>query len=169
MELYDVYTKLYGLCMNPVGTIEGFDSNRKDLVETYSQAQAKLAAYIPELKKTAEENTDMDATASQAAPRQAREKKETKTPAVKAVRPLSSRTNQQVALTYDQRVKQVARDMTYRQVESALGVPREKNRDSHGNEAWIYPSEKAGFRNVVYFASGKVLQTKNLPLNSGLD
>ncbi|MFA6383787.1 MAG: hypothetical protein WCY10_00285 [Candidatus Omnitrophota bacterium] len=70
---------------------------------------------------------------------------------------------------FDQRIQEISGDMTYRQVESFAGVPRDKTKDSQAREVWIYPSEKSGYRNVVYFSSGKVVQSGSLPLNSVLD
>lgn len=166
MELYDVYTKMYALGMSPEGTVEGFDSNLKSLVEVYGQAQTKLAAYIPELKKPARPEPDVAAVQ---APPQSEDPRTAQAPVVEAVQPLTTGSSQQPALTYDQKIKQVSKNMTYRQVESTVGVPRDKKKDSRGNEVWLYPSEKTGFKNVVYFSSGKVLQTKNLPLSSSLD
>ncbi len=166
MELYDVYKKMYELGMSPEGTVEGFDSNLKSLVEVYSHAQSKLSVYMPELKKPAGLEPDVPAVQT---PPQSQDAPAAQAPVVSAVQPLTAGPSQQPALTYDQKIKRISKNMTYRQVESEVGVPRDKKKDSRGNEVWFYPSEKTGFRNLVYFASGKVLQTKNLPLNSSLD
>lgn len=164
MELYDVYKKIYALGMNPAGTLEGFDSNRQTLIDAYEQVQSKLIAYMPGVT----EMPQPESVAAETEPRSVvKEARRLKAPVVNAAQPLQSASSEQ--LNFDQRVKKIAANMTYRQVESAAGVPRDKQKNSEGCEVWIYPSEKTGFRNVVYFSSGKVLQTKNLPLNGSLE
>lgn len=166
MELYDVYKRLYELGMTPTGTLEDFDSNRLCLVDQYGQVQSKLFAYMPALKKPVEAQTaSVDATVQEM--KGGRPAPAAKVPVVAALRPLDVSSVRQ--LSFDERIKKIAKNMTYRQVESQAGVPRDKKKDSRGREVWLYPSEKTGFRNVVYFDSDKVLQTKNLPLNGALD
>ncbi|MFA5075590.1 MAG: hypothetical protein WC436_05830, partial [Candidatus Babeliales bacterium] len=168
MELYEVYKKLYALGMDPAGTLEGFDSNRNSLTAEYNQVQSKLFVYMPELKKKISEPKPAVAVAAVPQAKAAvKSAAAMKAPVLGKIGLFDSGAAERVS--FDQRIRKITKDMTYREVESMAGVPRDKKKDSQGHEVWIYPSEKAGFRNVVYFASDKVLQSKNLPLNGKLD
>jgi hypothetical protein len=175
MQLYEVYKKLYDLGMMPSGTLEGFNNNRDSLVMEYKDVQAKLFVYMPLLQNTAAESVSAETVDLLTAKAPAKIEEAPKAPPVERVKPVEKIQSFAKApapeprLGFDPRIKKVSGDMTYRQVESSLGVPREKKKDSQGHEVWIYPSEKAGFRNLVYFSSGKVVQSKNLPVNSALD
>jgi hypothetical protein len=143
IDMYGVYKKIYELGMPPIGTLEGFNSGREKLLLKFNEARTRLYAYMPQLDDTLKPGSDAKEIAAS-------------TPADERPRP-------------SEQIKKIAADMPYRKVESLLGVPRDKMRDSSGNEVWIYQSDKIGFRNCVYFGSGKVLQSKVMPLNGKLD
>lgn len=58
----------------------------------------------------------------------------------------------------------IDKGMEYRNVEYLLGTPSEKRKDSLGREVWIYPSDKPGFSNNVYFTGGCVSELNNQPI-----
>jgi hypothetical protein len=179
MQLYEVYKKLYDLGMTPAGTLEGFNSNRDSLVMAYKDVQAKLFVYMPLLQDSMQESAPIETVELPEALTLVKNTEEPMTSSVDPIKPVEKVEPLEQVKSFDKapeqrpdfdpRIKKIAGTMTYRQVESSLGVPREKKKDSQGREAWIYPSEKAGFCNVVYFDSGKVIQSKTLPLNSALD
>jgi hypothetical protein len=144
IDMYGVYKKIYELGMPPIGTLEGFNSGRESLLLKFRETTSRLYAYMPQLDDTvtAEGGAGPAVVAT--------------VPGVEKAKP-------------SEQIKKIVSDMTYRQVESLLGVPRDKKKDSSGHEVWIYYTDKAGFSNCVYFGSGKVLQSKVLPLNSKLD
>jgi len=167
MELYGVYKKLYALGMDPAGTLEGFDSNRDSLTAEYDQVRSKLFVYMPELKKRLSEPKPAAAAETPQAKAEAKDVSAKKAPMLDKAKLFVSGATER--MSFDQRIRNIKKDMTYREVESTAGVPRDKNKDSQGHEVWIYPSEKAGFRNCVYFDSGKVINSQNLPLKSSID
>jgi hypothetical protein len=143
IDMYSIYKKIFELGMPPIGTLEGFNSGRESLLLKFNEAKSRLYGYMPQLN-----DTEM---------------------AQGGVGPYVDFSTAVEKAKPSELIKKIVNDMSYRQVESLLGVPRDKKKDSSGHEVWIYSSDKAGFRNCVYFGSGKVLQSKILPFNSNID
>jgi hypothetical protein len=162
-QLYDIYKRSYELVMIPAGTLEGFNSSREALALEQKDVRARLLAFMPMLDDTSLESGRKGASRPPWLQKLARQAQGS------ASQPAEEKIKLEERLGFDQRIKQIAGNMTYRQVESMAGVPRDKQKVSQEREVWMYPSEISGSRNAVYFASGKVLQIKNLPLNSKLD
>jgi hypothetical protein len=59
--------------------------------------------------------------------------------------------------------------MNFCDVERTVGVPKDKRKNAHAREVWIYPSDKAGFDYRVYFKSGEVCAWKLASSEEPLD
>jgi hypothetical protein len=131
MDMYGVYSQMFSLAQSPIGSLLGFSNKVNNLKSEFTRTLSTLKIYMPELKQLIEG---------------ALQESEINQP-MKQVKGLPSN------CSFDKILK---KGMKLTAVERLIGVPQEKRRDALSREIWVYPSEKTGLYNRVYFIKGKV-------------